>query len=90
MIIIQLILGFILFWWALTALGWLFKWFIVRKLNKFTKNNFSNNPFYDDKQTPHINDNELLVQCAQCGIYVTKTQAIQKSNLYYCSQSHLP
>lgn len=86
MIIIRIILGFILFWWLLTALGWLFKWFIVNKI----KNTFSDNQHNNDNQTPHLTDNQPLVQCAQCGIYVTKAQAIKKSDLYYCCQSHVP
>ena len=77
MIIIRIIMGFILLWLALTVMGWLARWWIVRKLNNLTQ----------DKTNP-ITDNQPLVPCAHCGTYIVPDNAIKKLGKYYCCEEH--
>lgn len=36
-----------------------------------------------------IRENEQMVQCAHCGIYIPEQEALQRAGQYYCSQAHL-
>lgn len=104
--IIRILLVLMLIWLFFQVLAWVFKWFLVRKLKNFTQNPFSDHLTQHLNQhlnkhfsqhfkkgstsNPAINDNEPLVQCAHCGIYITKAQAHEKENQYYCCTQHMP
>lgn len=34
-------------------------------------------------------ENERMVQCANCGIYIPDQEALTRDGHYYCSQAHL-
>lgn len=42
-------------------------------------------------QTParRSRNNEHMVQCANCGIYIPEQEALQRAGRFYCSQTHL-
>lgn len=92
MIMIRLLLGFFIFWFLFKALGSLLRWFVIYKLNNLTKSAFTQNPFaaHFNKEEPKTVDDQPLVPCAQCGIYIIKSEAIERGNHYYCSKKHLP
>jgi hypothetical protein len=87
MIIIKLLLGLFFIWLFINILQWLLKGFIIYKLNNLHKR-----PFHHHSQQTNApsQDNQTLVQCAHCGIYVVKTQALERAGQYYCSKEHLP
>lgn len=65
-------------------ISFLMRWWLQRKLNSFFK------PIVDSenqaKQKQSRPDN--MVQCAICGIYTPKTNALEKRGKYYCSRAH--
>ncbi len=40
--------------------------------------------------TPRDGSAEAMVQCAQCGVHLPRSEAIAWRGLHYCRRSHLP
>ncbi|MBO3276753.1 PP0621 family protein [Pseudomonas schmalbachii] len=64
----------LLFWIALFALAW----WLWRKATR------------PAPQAPRRDETaEPMVRCAQCGVHVPRTQALQDDQRWYCSRAHL-
>ncbi|MDG9853657.1 PP0621 family protein [Pseudomonas nitroreducens] len=66
----------LLFWIALFALGW----WLWRKATRPART--VDKPKGDDPAAP-------MVRCAQCGVHVPQTHALQDESKWYCSRAHL-
>jgi late competence protein required for DNA uptake (superfamily II DNA/RNA helicase) len=38
------------------------------------------------KENKDIEDENTLVECCKCGIYITKKEAVKKFDKYYCNE----
>ena len=43
-------------------------------------------PFSNKKNNDKEIDQNTLVECCKCGVYITKKEASKKGNCYYCQE----
>jgi uncharacterized protein len=68
----------LLFWIALFALGW----WLWRKATRPAQPAGKAKTKADEQAAP-------MVRCAQCGVHVPQTHALQDEQKWYCSRAHL-
>ena len=79
MFIIRIIIVLALFWLTLVLLGWVAKWWLMKKFKSVAEN----------AEAPTKNlEGEKLIKCMYCGTYVVKESAIIKNDNAYCSEEH--
>jgi len=53
---------------------------------KFFKKPLARKPSQDIKKKSKDKSEEIMVECKECGTYISNTEAIIKDGDYYCSQ----
>ncbi|MFV3306632.1 PP0621 family protein [Pseudomonas sp. NY15181] len=66
----------LLFWILLFALGW----WLWRKATR---------PARPSEPAPREEKTVPMVRCAQCGVHVPRSDALQDESNWYCSRAHL-
>lgn len=83
MIIINIIIAFFLFLFISKGSKKLLKWFLMYKLSGLTKSFFayatSHTPYQEPPSAPPV-EKDTLVECASCGLYVLKENAIERAH----------